>query len=56
MGGVLRERNGNRAVIIPEGAHHLDLRYPHAKDPLSVIRARDVEREFIRATIAARRS
>lgn len=39
------------AVIIPEGAHHLDLRAAHKDDPASVILARQIEKENIRKWI-----
>lgn len=39
------------AVIIPEGAHHLDLRAAHQDDPASVIKARRIERQQIRKWI-----
>ena len=39
------------ALIIPEGAHHLDLRGSDPNDPASVIRARDMERMAIKKWI-----
>lgn len=40
-GGVLRSNNDNvRITIIPDAAHHLDLRSSNAADPKSVIEAR----------------
>jgi len=50
-GGVLKsgpDGSGIVAVIIPEGAHHLDLRASNPKDPVSVIQARKVERQWIK--------
>lgn len=40
-GGVLWNLSYSaRAILIPEAAHHLDLRNTHEKDPPSVIDAR----------------
>lgn len=44
------------SVIIPEGAHHLDLRGSNPNDPESVIDARRVEKEFIKTWINEYRS
>jgi len=49
-GGVLKSgppKTGIVAVIIPEGAHHLDLRAANPADPVSVIQARKIERSWI---------
>merc|ERR1712080_637334 len=46
-GGVLRPVGDCAAVIIPEGAHHLDLRAANPLDPVSVRDARKTERKFI---------
>ena len=49
-GGVLKSGSpgsGIVAVIIPEGAHHLDLRAANPADPVSVIQARKIERQWI---------
>ena len=47
-GGVLKSSEGGVVtVIIPEGAHHLDLRGTNAADPVSVIQARKLERAHI---------
>lgn len=47
-GGVLRTRNGNvQIIIIPDGAHHLDLRAANKDDPLSVKSARRTELKWI---------
>ncbi|XP_030055952.1 lysosomal Pro-X carboxypeptidase [Microcaecilia unicolor] len=44
------------AVTIPEGAHHLDLRYSNAHDPPSVQRARDLEVHYMKQWIKKSRS
>jgi len=47
-GGVLKSSPGGVvAIIIPEGAHHLDLRGSNPSDPVSVIQARKQERAYI---------
>ncbi|KAA0185755.1 hypothetical protein HAZT_HAZT010196 [Hyalella azteca] len=47
-GGVLEDVNESVvSVIIPEGAHHLDLRSSERADPKSVIQARDVHKANI---------
>lgn len=51
-GGVLRSTNDEiQIVIIPDGAHHLDLRASHKDDPESVIVARKIELAAIRRWI-----
>jgi len=39
------------AVVIPESAHHLDLRASHAMDPESVIKARQFYKNWIKKWI-----
>lgn len=47
-GGVLHNLSDTVvAVIIPEGAHHLDLMFDHENDPESVRQARQLEEEHI---------
>ena len=41
-----------QAVVIKEGAHHLDLMFSHPDDPPSVIAARRTEVEAIRSWVA----
>ena len=51
-GGILRSISGSVvSLLIPEGAHHLDLRGSNLKDPPSVISARKLERQFIKKWI-----
>lgn len=51
-GGVLRSTNDQiQIVIIPDGAHHLDLRASHKDDPESVIVARKIELAAVRRWI-----
>ena len=40
-----------QAVIIPEGAHHLDLMFSHPDDPPSVTNARQMELKAIASWI-----
>ncbi|KZC07914.1 Lysosomal Pro-X carboxypeptidase [Dufourea novaeangliae] len=51
-GGIVRNLSSSAiAIIIPEGAHHLDLRSSDANDPYSVVLARKYHRFFIRQWI-----
>ncbi|GAX83175.1 hypothetical protein CEUSTIGMA_g10601.t1 [Chlamydomonas eustigma] len=51
-GGVLRDvADTVVALIIPEGAHHLDLMFSNPEDPPSVIEVRRQEREWMRIWI-----
>lgn len=51
-GGVLRINNERvKIIIIPEGAHHLDLRATNKADPGSVIVARLLELDTIKEWI-----
>ena len=51
-GGVVKKISDSvLSVIIPEGAHHLDLRGSNPLDPKSVIDARNVHRENIKKWI-----
>ena len=47
----LQRRNNLKTVIIPEGAHHLDLMFSNPKDPESVIEARRIENDMIASWI-----
>ncbi|MBN3308859.1 PCP carboxypeptidase, partial [Amia calva] len=47
-GGVTRNISKSVvAIMIPEGAHHLDLRYNNAYDPKSVLQARALEVKYM---------
>ncbi|XP_064539391.1 lysosomal Pro-X carboxypeptidase [Drosophila montana] len=51
-GGVLRAPNNQvHVIILPEGAHHLDLRQSHPSDPASVMDARKKEAAIIQQWI-----
>ena len=51
-GGVVEDQNPSVvAVIIPEGAHHLDLRAAEPADPKSVITARNIHKKNIKKWI-----
>ena len=51
-GGVIRNLSSSAvAIVIPEGAHHLDLRGSNANDPYSVILARKYHRFYIKQWI-----
>lgn len=48
-GGVLRTPNDKISIIIiPDTAHHLDLRSSNPNDPQSVITARKMEKDEIK--------
>ena len=50
-GGVTKNIGDLVTVLIPEGAHHLDLRASNPLDPKSVIDARNIHKENIRKWI-----
>ena len=51
-GGVLTSLSDSLvAVLIEDGAHHLDLRTPQPDDPDSVVAAREVEKMHIQKWI-----
>lgn len=51
-GGVTRNISDSLvAIVIPDGAHHLDLRYNNAYDPHSVLAARALEVEYFKKWI-----
>jgi len=44
------------AVILVDGAHHLDLRYPSSEDPPSVTQAREKEQQIISSWVAKKQT
>lgn len=51
-GGILKSLSDSLvAILIPEGAHHLDLRSPNPADPVSVVNARKLEKMLIKKWI-----
>ena len=56
-GGILKSQTQNVvAVIIPDGAHQLDLRSSNSQDPDSVKEARKVERQFIKKWLVSEKA
>ena len=52
-GGVLKNMSDSLvAIVIPEGAHHLDFMFSHELDPPSVLQARASQRALMRQWIA----
>ncbi|BDA40679.1 Lysosomal Pro-X carboxypeptidase [Coccomyxa sp. Obi] len=52
-GGVLKNISDSLvAIVIPEGAHHLDFMFSHPLDPPSVLAARATQRHHMRRWIA----
>ena len=52
-GGVLKDLSPSLvSILIPEGAHHLDLRASNPNDPPSVTSAREREKSIIKQWIA----
>ena len=53
-GGILQSISETLiAVVIPEGAHHLDLMFSHPDDPISVTLARKTEMAYITRWLAS---
>ena len=50
---VIELGEGSVAIMIEEGAHHLDLMFPTDVDPVSVVEARQVEEDMIATWIEA---
>nr|XP_022323280.1 lysosomal Pro-X carboxypeptidase-like [Crassostrea virginica] len=51
-GGVLKSQSDSVvAIVIPNGAHHLDLRGSNKADPADVISARNLEKKYIASWI-----
>ena len=51
-GGVTKSISDSLvAVMIHDGAHHLDLRHKNSGDPQSVIDARDLEKKYMKQWI-----
>ena len=56
-GGVLQNISDTLvALVIPEGAHHIDLMFSNPLDPPSVIAARATQRAHMRNWIDERRA
>ena len=52
-GGVLKNISDSLvAIVIPEGAHHLDFMFSHPLDPPSVLAARATQRHNMQRWIA----
>lgn len=56
-GGVLQSISSSLvAVVIHDGAHHLDLRAANSEDPPDVLAARKLEMDYIKNWITAYRN
>ncbi len=55
-GGVTKSLSDSLvAIIIPEGAHHIDLRGQDPNDPPSVVKARELEKQFIQKWLVTKK-
>eukprot|EP00039_Didymoeca_costata_P008891 m.118213 g.118213 ORF g.118213 m.118213 type:complete len:487 (-) comp14274_c0_seq4:63-1523(-) len=50
-GGFLEKKTSNPVILMPHGAHHLDLRGPHPDDPADVTACREAEESYLHAFI-----
>ena len=56
-GGVLKNVSDSVvAVVLPNGAHHLDLMFSNPADPPDAVAARETERQHMRRWVARKRN